>query len=634
MKQMINGRKTIGFIVCGVTGDFKKDVSRYLTEYAAALGYDIFVFSFVGKIGASYTDYGEHEDNLVNIIPYEDLDVIVYDNSNMFTDDIKGMIEEMAKSAGTPVITISEPNDDFYEVHFDNRIGIREMVKHFVEHHGFTKIGYMSGIPGHPDSVERLDEFRKTMKDYGLPEDGVGVFHGDFWYNSSEEAADFFWNKCSERPQAVICANDYMAYSLCDYMHALGVSVPGDVCISGVDGVPEAIQHYPSITTVEKDNRALSRKLMDMIDNIVDGREQKRVEFVSTKNEYRGSCCPEKFGDEDLLRRKNESFVKNVNFLYYIYDTEASMLEMNRCSEPDQISHTFLRYGVNIGNYDKFFVFTYVTDSGKNSYETAVTAPTKYVRPAVWIDKTNTMTRPDKPFAVKNIIPAQTDQKPHCWYISHIHFGDHIFGYSVINMVNDQVYNDFYNIWTVNLAVSFESLLRKNSIRSLVDVLEHESTHDRLTGLLNRRGFEQSSSELFDKALSDPEKSVGCIMIDMDKLKRINDDFGHAEGDYAIQALGQMIGFCCTNDEIAGRTGGDEFYVFAVDYDQQKADTFVKNLRRALDLFNESENKEYKLDASWGIYIRKVSEIGKLENLLKLSDELMYGEKRKKYKYQ
>ena len=121
-------------------------------------------------------------------------------------------------------------------------------------------------------------------------------------------------------------------------------------------------------------------------------------------------------------------------------------------------------------------------------------------------------------------------------------------------------------------------------------------------------------------------------MIDMDRLKAINDDYGHAEGDYAIKALADIIQSCCTDGAIAGRTGGDEFYVLAVGYDKKQAELFSKRLEEGLAKFNSTADKEYKLNASCGYSVKKVSEISRLEDLLKLSDEKMYKAKRKKYK--
>lgn len=627
---MINGRKTIGLILCGVTGNYQKDLCRSMIHSAGNRGYDLLVFNIIGTIGRDYKGYADHENNFAEIIPFDKLDAVIFDNSNVVVREFRELLYEKLSRISCPVILIGFPNEDFYEVHFDNLNGIAEMVDHFVEHHGFTKIGYMSGIKDHVDSVQRLEMFRNTMKKHGLNEDGVGIFHGDFWYNYGEEAADYFWNKCGERPQAVICANDYMAVSLCDAFENMGVKVPEMISVSGCDGVYEAKMHCPGITTVDKDNSLMSEKCLEIIEDLRNGRPHERVSILPTTNRYLTSCGCVSPADDDVRRKANESFANTLEYLYYIYDTESAMLEMNKIDSAEEIEDTFAKYGVNIGLYDRFFVFAYVDDNDKKSYEQSITAPTKMVYPALWIDKIGTTVRPEK-FDVSTFLPADTSSEPLCCYISHIHFGEHCFGYSVIQMHGDEPFNEFYKIWMVNIAVSFETLLHKNSIRALVSDLEKESTHDRLTGLLNRRGFEQRSDIAFREICNYPERSLGAIMIDMDRLKNINDIYGHAEGDFAIRKLAELILSCCENGEIAGRTGGDEFYVLAPDYDQEKAERFADKLEKVLAEFNASSGKEYTLNASCGYFVKKVADIERLEDLLKKSDEKMYSAKRKKY---
>ena len=182
MNYMINSHKTIGVFISGIDWEYKKELCRSLNMAARGFGFNLLIFSFIGRIGEKYDDYGRYEDRLLDIIPFERLDGIIFENSNIFSDDIRKKIHRRIAKCSCPVVAISQPCEDFYEVLFDNKVGITEMVEHFTKHHGFTRIGYMSGIEGHPDSVERLSAFKAAMKKNGLPEEGEGIFHGDFWY--------------------------------------------------------------------------------------------------------------------------------------------------------------------------------------------------------------------------------------------------------------------------------------------------------------------------------------------------------------------------------------------------------------------------------------------------------------------
>ena len=195
-------------------------------------------------------------------------------------------------------------------------------------------------------------------------------------------------------------------------------------------------------------------------------------------------------------------------------------------------------------------------------------------------------------------------------------------------MKNDEPFSEFYNIWIANIAVALETLLHKSSIRELVEDLEIASTHDKLTGMYNRRGFEKCMNRAFDEKKEEQQTTVAAIVIDMDRLKSINDVYGHTEGDYAINSLAHIISACCTENEIAGRTGGDEFYIFAFDYSEEKAMHYKKRFNAALDDFNKTENKPYTLNASIGIYMADISQHTLPEDFLKRADEKMYAMKR------
>ncbi len=628
---MINGRKTIGMFISGISGSYQKALCESLHNTAKLYGCDTVFFNFVGMIGANYSGYGEGETNIFDVVPFDSFDGIIYDNNNVFLPNVRKVMHERLRRCKCPVISIGEPTEDFYEVRFDNVSPIAKMVDHFVEHHGFTRIGFMSGIKGHADAAERLRTFRRAMSSHGLSEDGVGVFHGDFWYNKASEAADFFFGKCEQLPQAIVCANDYMAIALIDELEARGISVPEDVCVSGYDDIEESSTHFPSISTSYKDQALLAQKIFEIFNTLFEGGTIERTHILPAQNVYRASCGCRPMTLDAALRKRNRSYYDNINMLYYIYDAESAMLEMSTLASVGQMEKTFERYSLNFGSYVKFFFFTYVDEDGKCSYEKEFSHPTDRVYPSVWIDRSGTSIRPENTIPTSQFLPEDTSDEPHCYYIMHVHLGNHCFGYSVVMMEGDAPFNEFYNIWTVNIAVSMESFLQRNNIRSLLADLEIESTHDRLTGLLNRKGFESMTAEGFGRIKNIPDAAVTVIMIDMDRLKYINDNFGHSEGDVALGALGGIISSSCGREDISGRTGGDEFYVVMFGRGREYAEETVRKIKEKISLFNRSSGKEYKIGASCGISSEKVRDIQDIETVLRHADEQMYIEKRAKH---
>lgn len=131
--------------------------------------------------------------------------------------------------------------------------------------------------------------------------------------------------------------------------------------------------------------------------------------------------------------------------------------------------------------------------------------------------------------------------------------------------------------------------------------IEHERDHDILTGLANRRAFEQSVKELLDQ---DPPSFGAMLMLDLDNLKFINDTYGHDWGDQYIKAAGRAVETVFSGKGRFARISGDEFLVF-VDAcaNRDEAEALLGEFRRALDtsVLEAPDGKALKVRASTGV---------------------------------
>ena len=93
--------------------------------------------------------------------------------------------------------------------------------------------------------------------------------------------------------------------------------------------------------------------------------------------------------------------------------------------------------------------------------------------------------------------------------------------------------------------------------------LQHIAFHDSLTGLPNRRRFQEHLTEMFDHARSDATRQFGLMFLDFDRFKLINDSLGHAIGDDFLVAVAQRISNQLRPHDVVARLGGDEFAVLA-----------------------------------------------------------------------
>lgn len=130
--------------------------------------------------------------------------------------------------------------------------------------------------------------------------------------------------------------------------------------------------------------------------------------------------------------------------------------------------------------------------------------------------------------------------------------------------------------------------------------IEHERDHDILTGLLNRRAFEQ---EVTDLLRDDPPSFGAMLMLDLDNLKFINDTYGHDWGDHYIKAAGRAVAAAFKGRGYYSRISGDEFLVF-VDgcADRAEAEALFESFLASLDtsVLEAPDGKVLKVRASMG----------------------------------
>lgn len=625
---MGNNRKRIAIFGSGLTSRYKRSYCRAYSTAAEKLDIDLVVFNTYGMIGRGNALTDDFESEILNYIDLSQFDGIVYDSEGYNVDGMADKVEFKLKSAKCPVVSISSKVDGFYSIDFDDAGGLRMMIDHFIKDHHFTKIGFMSGNLDHPDAVTRLEEFRSVMKEYGMPEDGVGMFEGDFWFNKGTEAAHYFLS-LAERPEAVICANDYMAIALTNAFRKRGINVPKDIAVSGYDGSVEGKELLPHITSVTRERSEIAYKALKLLVDIADNGVPDKPDLrVTPKPIYTQSCGCEPLDYDHVLETVARLHDEKRYMSFAVFDSESVMLQLNRVKSVRGMEAVFEKNSINFGKYLSFFLMVHVDSKGAPAYSSDFTGPSGNFIPAVWIDKNKEYADSPHCADTSRLIPESSSDRNHVYYVMTVHCAGKMFGYSVVEMTGKDIFDEFYNVWMLNLGMTLNSLQMNDHVDKLIGKLEGLSITDGLTGMLNRRGFDNKSREAI--AGFHERITVCTLVIDMDGLKRINDEYGHSEGDRAIKALADMIIRCCDSGEIAGRVGGDEFYIFAPDYSEIRLNRFIERMKGYTEEYNMANTLDYKFDFSYGSFLTETDSYGSIEEFLKISDARMYEQKMSK----
>lgn len=145
------------------------------------------------------------------------------------------------------------------------------------------------------------------------------------------------------------------------------------------------------------------------------------------------------------------------------------------------------------------------------------------------------------------------------------------------------------------------------------------SYHDQLTGLYNRRYFEEELKRL------DTERNlpIALIMADMNGLKLINDAFGHQKGDELLRKTAEILKKACREDEIIARLGGDEFVILLPKTSFEEAENIVKRIRKECQC-EVVGNVEISISFGWDSKTNKAENIAEL---YKRVEDFMYRNK-------
>jgi len=154
--------------------------------------------------------------------------------------------------------------------------------------------------------------------------------------------------------------------------------------------------------------------------------------------------------------------------------------------------------------------------------------------------------------------------------------------------------------------------------------MESIAVSDPLTGVLNRRGFEQDASRRLTESADD---ATGALLyVDLNDFKQINDEFGHEVGDQLLIIASKRLRKSLRYFDIIGRPGGDEFVVLVPDVDDLVAEELATRVSESLEETYQIGNEKLKCAASIGFSLYPKN-ANTLTGLLREADQAMYRAK-------
>ena len=168
------------------------------------------------------------------------------------------------------------------------------------------------------------------------------------------------------------------------------------------------------------------------------------------------------------------------------------------------------------------------------------------------------------------------------------------------------------------------------ALRDAVRKARHESMLDALTGLANRRAFDQRMAAYL-AALESGATEPACLLVsDIDHFKKINDTFGHGFGDQVLRAVAQVLKQAVPGDGLAARIGGEEFAILLPPMPVDRAQTLAERIRTAVASSRirrqGTEETIARVTISLGLAVHKLGE--GMREFIERADQALYASKR------
>jgi LacI family transcriptional regulator len=207
-------------------------------------------------------------------------------------DQVLSAAEIIRLAQRTPVVTLAgTPTTASVNVRSDNAAGMRELVRHLAQDHGYRSIAYLSGHVDSPDNVARRDAFAKEADRLGVTALTGPAWQGNYMAAGGARVVHDLLADATPLPRAICCANDQTALGVMYALKEHGLAVPDQVAVTGFDDIPVGRHLSPPLTTVRQPIQKLGATAFTVLYGMIKGEPRSAPEVVlPTTVVLRGSC--------------------------------------------------------------------------------------------------------------------------------------------------------------------------------------------------------------------------------------------------------------------------------------------------------------------------------------------------------
>lgn len=624
--------KYVAICSAGIDEDYNDTLLEAFYSLADTFGFKLLFFNSFSSL-YYYEKHDIGESNIFHLMNYELLDGIVLLSETVKNEGVRNEIVKKAMALHLPVVTIDHYIEGCYNINFQYESAMEQIVTHLIEEHHYKRINFIAGFQGNRFSDERLEAYKAVLERHGIPVEEGRIGYGGFWSVPTKLVIDAFLESDLPFPEAIVCANDSMAVAACRYLAKAGYRVPEDVAVTGFDGIPEALEHLPRITTAKHDYPKAALLAFQILQRCFCGEDVEKQSWVDSIFISGRSCGCEWDGARmysSLIQKLYEKMDDYSQFNRDQIDMTADLIDN------DSFQGVFDNLKKYAGNFcaDTFWLciiddFLTQKEALADIIEESGYKRTKYSDTmdvmlaqidGEWIGITD--------FPTGSLVPKLDeilDIENNVMFLP-LHVLEQTIGYVALVYRPEKMRMTYTYQFFMNISNALETTRIHQKQQAIINSLENKYVHDPMTGLYNRRGFYQRLGSVYEECV-EKGSLLMVASVDLNGLKPINDTYGHADGDLAISAVGRALNEVSGGKYTCARFGGDEFVVAGQVGTEEETERFRQGIARYLSDFNAHSEKPYQVGASIGCVSAVPDAKLTLDEFIKMADERMYEDK-------
>lgn len=600
---------------------------------------NLYIFTSSGNWSKD-ADYTVGEYNIYRLPRLEDFDGIILDLNNIICEDVQQEIVEKVRASKVPAISIGREVEGFYYVGIDNYAAMQNMIGHLHECHGCSRYWLIMGPENNYENEQRVRALKDYMREHDITFSDENLYYGNFEYQCGVEGFAKLFTQNKSLPDAIICANDNIAVGVCESVKTHGYSIPQDVLVSGFDNFDKAGCYEPRITTIEHNREEVGYHCADLLLKLWAGEQVPNYTYTSTEGMFWDSCGCENdivvdargaLKDQILYGIETSEFDEEVLFLEYELlqcNTVGEMMNcIPQCIPSMKCDAMYLVLDEHINAYKKQTELSMnqqlMEDEGFHviGYPESMQVSFAYENGKTLNPQNNRIT---------NIFPMfDYDKGGESFLFLPLHFRSRTVGYFVIRNAVYLMEKQYLFQVIKAMTTAIENLHQKEKLEYMNQLLSDLYIKDALTGMYNRFGYQKLAVKYFER-LKAENMPVLIMFLDLDRLKYINDQYGHEMGDLAIVTTAKAILKYCDKDAVPSRTGGDEFVLVQKVMSEKETDEMMQNIRQSMEEASKRLQMPFPLSVSIGVAVTEPDKEKSLEDYVREADEMMYQEKVRK----